>query len=89
MPAGRDAAVEPPTELEPLAEPPDMPPGDGLAEPGAALPVVPADDEALPDAALPLMPDLLLMLLVARSQHCVDDPDAPGAEGEGVVLVWA
>lgn len=81
MPAGRDAAAEPPTELDPPIEP-DEPPGVGLVEPGAALPVVPVRAPALPDVvALPA----LLMLLVARSQHCVDDPDAPGAEGEGVV----
>ena len=93
MPAGRDAAVEPPTELEPLAEPDGaMPPG--LAEPEAALPVVPVAElplEPVDGDVLPLTPadDWFLMLLVARSQHCVDDPDAPGDDGEGVVLVWA
>lgn len=87
MPAGREAAAEPPTELEPLAEPDGaMPPGDGLVEPVAALPVVPVRAPAVPDVlALPE----LLMLLVAISQHCVDEPDAPGDDGEGVVLVWA
>ena len=86
MPAGREAAAEPPTELEPLAEPDGaMPPG--ALEPEAALPVVPVADEPL--EALPLKPDDDLMLLVARSQHWVEDPDAPGADGDGVLVPCA
>ena len=87
MPAGRDAAAEPPTVLEPLAEP-DEPPGVGLMEPAAALPVVPVEDDVLP-LAVPAEP--LLMLLDARSQHCVvREPAAPGVEGEvGLPELWA
>jgi hypothetical protein len=76
MPAGRAVVAEPPGALD---EP------DGAMPPGAgALPVV-EDDGVLVLAEPGSDGARALMLLVATSQHCELEPDAAGADGDGVV----